>query len=213
MKQVTGNMALVPEEQITDVAPQRRWYRLKNESPTAYGYFKQYLALPVPRSVGRLAKQLRMERTGLARYSADFKWLDRAADYDDYNNERQLDEKRRQRESKDLEWSARRDQQREAEWQIAQDLLDKVRMMLRVPLFKETITENLDGIDEHGRIIIRQIIVNEPLDWSPSDIAKFFEVATKMARLATGMDTDRKRIKIDVSALSDEELDELADEA
>jgi hypothetical protein len=43
-------------------------------------------------------------------------------------------------------------------------------------------------------------------------MAKFFEIGSKIARLATGQETDRKKIKIDFGKLSDAELDELLTE-
>jgi hypothetical protein len=214
MKQVAGNQQLViADEEITDIDHVNYvWRRQNGEPATAYGYFKLYLNQPTPRKLDKTAKQARVTRSALSVYCAKYKWVERAAAYDDNESTKELERKRRWREAKDLEWSARRDKQREDEWNIAQQFMAKVRQMLSVPLFREEITEYLDGLDEQGRIIIKQVIINEPLDWSPSDMAKFFEVAAKMARLATGMDTDRKRIKIDVSALSDEELDELIDE-
>ncbi len=213
MKQVKGNQQIaLREEDLIEVAPARIWYRQPKESPRLYSYFKMYLEQPVPRKVGRLAKQLRMQHSGLARYCADYKWLERAAAFDDHNNEAKLDRKRREREKQDEVWLARRDEQRQQEWDIAQQFLQKVRQMLNTPLFKETITEYLDSLDPQGRIIIKQVITYEPLDWSPSDMAKFFEIGSKIARLATGQETDRKKIKIDFGKLSDEELDELLTE-
>lgn len=217
MKQVKGNEPLQLPAGIGDTLEMgkiehRAWHRLPDESSKAYSYFKMYLALPMPRSIGRLAKQLRMQRAGLGRYSANYKWLDRATAYDDYNSAKELERSRIRREKADLQWQERRDQQRQAEWDIAQQLLDKVRLMLQVPLFKETVRERLKDLDPDGKIIIEQIVTFEPLDWSAVDIARYFEVAAKMARLATGMDTDQKKLRIDVSALSDEELEKLVNE-
>jgi hypothetical protein len=214
MKQVEGNEQLVPASLITDIGDieitQYPWRRLENEPITAYSYFKHYLTLPQPRKVARLAVQLRLHRQGLARYCATYKWVDRAAAYDDFLATKELQRQKLRREKADLEWAARRDEQREQEWDIAQQLLDKVRQMLQVPLFAERTEEILEGLDPQGRIIIRQIIHFEPLDWGATDMARFFEVASKMARLATGMDTDQKKIRIDVAALTDEELERLS---
>jgi hypothetical protein len=215
MKQVEGNQQIVPvgdlQETLDIEQPSYVWRRWSGESNVAYTYFRQYLAQEQrPRKIDRLAKQLRMHGNGLRRYSAQFKWLERAAAFDDYNSSKELDKQRRHAELRNLQWEERRDVQREQEWEIAQELLDKVRQMLRVPLFTEHVEELLEGLDPDGRIIVRQMVTVQPLDWSATDMARFFEVASKMARLATGMATDQKRIRIDVAALTDEELEQLA---
>jgi hypothetical protein len=218
MKQVTGNQQLTVLDDISDevldaaTAPARAWYRMADAGETVhtYRYFKMYLAMELPRSIGRLAVHLRMHRSGLARLSHTYKWLDRAAAHDDYMAGKQLERQKKQAEIRDMEWIARRDIQKEQEWQLAQDMLDKVRQMLAVPIFAERVEEMLEGLDPTGRIIVRQIVHIEPLDWSAVDIARYFEVAAKIARLATGMDTDQKKIRIDVSALTDAELEQLA---
>lgn len=218
MKQVKGNQQLVVADDMQDTAIEadgmRAWYRQPQlgETPTAYKYFKLYVAQPVPRSIGRLAKHLRMERTGLARYSSKFKWLARAAAHDDFFLGQQLDRQRRQAEKRDLEWLERRDVQRNREWALAEQLLMKVQQMLAVPLFRETVTERLKDLDPDGRIIIEQIVTFEPLDWSAVDIARFFDIGSKIGRLAAGMDTDQKKIRLDLTAMTDEELEKLANQ-
>lgn len=220
MKQVPGNKQLVAGSDVADEAieitkPQdRAWYRLisAGESVQAYGYFKQFLSMDKPRSISRLARHLRMHRNSLLGYSSRFKWVDRAAAYDDYSSTKELERQRMYREKSELEWAGRRDEQRQQEWDIAQQLLEKVRQMLQVPLFKETISERLADLDPDGKIIIEQIVSIEPLDWSALDIARYFEIASKVARLSTGMATDQKRIRIDVTAMADEELERLANE-
>ena len=202
------------DEGIIDLSPpgERVWYRQGSagESVTAYNYFKMYLRMPAPRAITRLARQLRLHQNTLLSYSNRFKWVARASAYDDFQTGRELDRQRDQREKRELEWLARRDEQRQQEWDIAQALLERVRLMLNVPLFRETIHEHLKDLDPDGRIIIEQVITFEPLDWSAVDIARFFDVASKMARLATGMDTDQRKLRVDVSALTDDELERLA---
>lgn len=217
MKQVKGNTKLQitdgHTDQVIDVTPpqQRPWYRLTDAGETinAYNYFKLYLQQTSPRNIEKLARRLGKHGQGLRNYSARFKWKDRAAAYDDFHTNLELERQRARREKQELEWLARRDEQRQQEWDIAQALLEKVRQMLQVPLFKETVYDRLKDLDPDGKIIIEQIVHFEPLDWSAVDIARYFEVASKMARLATGMDTDQKKLRIDVSALTDEQLEEM----
>lgn len=212
MKQVKGNQQIESGVDVYDVMQPVNyvWRRMPEETTLNYKYFKAYLMMPTPRSMERVGKQLRL-KTGnsLRAISGKFRWLERAAAYDDHYAEKQLEEKRKLKEKLELVWLERREVQRQQEWDIAQQLLVKVRQMLAVPLFQETISTKMKGLDAHGRIILEQVIINKPLDWSPSDIAKFFEVASKIARLATGQETDRKKIKIDFSKISDDELEAL----
>jgi hypothetical protein len=216
MKQVRGNKPLIEldDDDITfDIEPVKyEWRRMHDEKKIYYSYFKAYVAMPHPRRISRIAKQLRFAENTVRMWAGKYRWRERAEKYDAHYLEKELEIKRQLHEKTELEWLERRQLQRQQEWDIAQNLLDKVRKMLAVPLFQETINTKMKGLDKHGRIILEQVIINKPLDWSPSDIAKFFEVASKIARLATGQETDRKKIKIDFGKLSDEELDNLLNE-
>ncbi len=231
MKQVPGNSAISTMAAITDIAVigedaiERIWYRLKGEPMVAYRYFKQYLAMPTPRSMPRLAKHLRMHQNTFLQYSSRFKWIERAEAYDNQQTTKELEKMRVQRELADKKWAERRDEQRETEWNIAQELIEKVKLMLQVPLMKQTMTdyivnieneeidpEVLEGIDKDSVVIVKKVIINEPVDWSAIDISRFFDIASKMARLATGMATEHKKLRIDVSSLTDEELERLKNE-
>lgn len=232
MKQVEGNQQLVTLDD-TDIydgdvvdAATYTWRRLApDESIKQYAYFKAYLGMPLPRNLGRLAKQYRITDSFIRLLSSKFKWRARAADYDDHEAAKIVEQARIYNQKREAEWSKRRDKQREAEWKIAQDLLVKVRSMLQVPLFKQTIVDYIttveneeidpDVLEKVGSddvVIIKKVIINEPLDWSAIDIARFFDVASKMARLATGMATEHKQMRIDVSKLTDEELERLKNE-
>ncbi len=190
----------------------RIWYRMRSagEGTTSYRYFKFYLMMNQPRKLGKLARHLRVSESNLRKYSSDFDWLERAAAFDDYHSEQELTKLRQKQELAERVWADRRNEQREIEWQFAQELLDKVRQMLQVPLFSYTVTETLKDLDQNGRIIVEQIVNVAPLDWGAVDMARFFEVASKMARLATGMDTDQKKVRLDISALTDDELERIA---
>lgn len=189
------------------------WHRQPGEPLTAYQYFKIFLrlgeGLAKERTLNRVAKQTRRAASYIGQLSFTYNWTIRAKAYDKYWLDREDQARKAAIDENERQWAARTKELRETEWQMSQAMLEKVRQMLRVPLFRETIEETIDGIDPDGRIIIKQVIINEPLDWGATDIARFFEVASKMARLATGQETERKKLKIDVTRMSDEELDEI----
>jgi hypothetical protein len=71
---------------------------------------------------------------------------------------------------------------RETEFANAKALAEKAALMLRAFTVARTVTE------DNGRTIII-----EPGDWKPADIARFNDTASKLARLAAEMDTERQR--------------------
>jgi hypothetical protein len=61
------------------------------ESDVAFAYFRDYLHMPKPRSIQALAREKGVKYGSIGRYSASFKWLDRARAYDEHFS-RMLDE-------------------------------------------------------------------------------------------------------------------------
>jgi len=77
------------------------------------------------------------------------------------------------------QWQERRRQLREAEFQIAEQLLAKAKQMLAFPLVKKKTEE--DG----------KTIIFEPAKWHFGHISQMTDIASKLSRLAAEMDTER----------------------
>ncbi len=84
-------------------------------------------------------------------------------------------------------WVKRRAEWREQEYSSARALAEKAQLMLRAFQVARTV------IEEDGRTVII-----EPLDWKPADIARFNDTASKLARLAAEMDTERQRQDVNI---------------
>lgn len=123
-----------------------------------------------------------------ARKSAAFKpaqsvpstWNDIKREYEWDTRARAYDEHRTAREER--LWEKRKRRLREEEWKAYQQLLDKARQMLVFPLAR-THRET----SEDGKTIITTV---NPSKWALRDATAFFELASKLGRLASGQETE-----------------------
>ena len=92
-------------------------------------------------------------------------WRARAAAYD-------LEQDRLTQE----EWEARQAEWRQREWTMGSALYDKAEQMLKFPVTRIT--------SEDGRVVMN------PADWKPSDVARYADTGSKLARLAADMETE-----------------------
>lgn len=223
--QTKGSLALVrttdtvPEGTgaVLDVVPEGQqpeaWHPMPNEPALLYRYFRQYCYLgdnAKRRSIDRLAKQLggQVSVSNLYNYTREWEWIRRAAAYDEWVLRTEQQARERAIAVEAQKWAQRRSEWKETEWGMAMALVAAAKQMIDWPLFLEVI-ESKEELTEQG-VVVKHIIHKHPNDWAPGDIARFMELASKLARLSTGMDTERKRMKIDFNSLSDEELERLA---
>lgn len=89
------------------------------------------------------------------------------------------DEERRKR------WQERQETWREDEYGVALKLLERAKQMLTFPII-EMVNEQPDGT----------VQIVKPAKWKPIDIARFAEVASKLARLAAEMETEKTKAEI-----------------
>jgi hypothetical protein len=130
----------------------------------------------------------------LKHWSHLHQWQDRIRRYDEIQLARQAKLREEAALTKAAEeearWSERRDQLRESEWRTAQALIDKAELMLRWPLQRTEIREN-------------QTVVH-PARWQMVDAAKMLDLASKLGRLAVGLEPDRRRVQFE--NMSDDDL-------
>ncbi len=108
-------------------------------------------------------------RNTLEGWSVPYQWqarIDRAKEIDDDALQR--------------EWEDRRKEWKQEEWDIAASLLERAKQMLTFPVAEVTY-QNDDG----------SVQIVKPAKWKPADIARFAEAASKLARLAAEMATEK----------------------
>jgi hypothetical protein len=107
----------------------------------------------------------------------------RAAEYDELAFDAERGVQAVLTKAKAVDWVRRQENLKELEWSIAEKMLAKAKSLLEDPSVK----------------------------WTGGDIAKALDIASKLGRLATGMETDRKevtgkdggpvRVEVDVAPL------------
>lgn len=140
--------------------------RLANESNRAFAAFIEYLRLGPQRSLDAAAQSLHKSVGTLRKWSERHGWVARAAAYDELCIRQELELQAVLTKSKAVDWVRRQERLKEAEWEIAERCIEKAKELLARPDVK----------------------------WSGGDIAKLLDVASKLARLSTGMETDRREL-------------------
>lgn len=170
------------------------WDRLPEEPNLWFDRFMRFRLMGVRRSVR--AVYLREfsqkadeggEKPPAAWYEAakEWRWRERAEAWDETERERIRQE-----------WRAFAVEWRGKERRIAEALLEKAEQMLQFPVAKisRVIAENGDQITQ----------IVEPADWRFTDVTRLADTASKLARLAAELETQRQRVEI-------EEVDDLDD--
>lgn len=91
----------------------------------------------------------------------------------------------------EAEWDRRRREWRETEFSKAQKLIERVEQMLAYPLSEQLVTREEHRPD--GKVV--QHVTVRPVRWSQRDIAAFLRAASELARLAGGMETERRAVE------------------
>ena len=123
-----------------------------------------------------------------------------------------------------LKWEQRRAEQREREWQGGQSLFERAEQIAKLPYIRG---KKIDYVLVTPEMVGQEIATTttvEPLNVSAKDEATLRQTASKLGRLAAGMETEKQKHEhsgpeggpivmkeepVDLSKLSDEELDEL----
>lgn len=168
-----------PEEEAP-VPSEKPWRRMSGEPTLWYTRFQTFYRLGVRRSMLGCYNRLRAQEgkseviqlpNNWRRQTQRWRWRERAEAYDHYHAQRD-----------ELKWQKRRDQHREQEWGVTQELLEKAKRMIAWPL--ERVEREAD---QEGRTV--KTIVN-PTRWTIRDAAQMLEVASKIARLSAEMKAD-----------------------
>ena len=79
-------------------------------------------------------------------------------------------------------WEKRAEERRDAEWRTASRLQERADQMLMFPVARTVTNTSPDGLTQ---------TVIEPTEWKPTDVVRYAETASKLGRLAAGLETDR----------------------
>lgn len=170
------------------------WEQQPGETAKAYAAFQVFLKMGADRTSNGAYRQVKgnpeaKEPPSSWRDWQRFnRWFERAEAYDRHlaSLEREAEEKAFKSERK--KWAGRRSEVRSTSWDIGQQLIDKAKQILVLPLTeRETVREEI-GPD--GRTIIQHIVI-KPVKATLSDAKQMLELGDKLLRLSTDMETER----------------------
>lgn len=154
------------------------WEKKARESRQAFAAFQVYLGLGADRSLGMVGQQCSKSVSLLARWSAKWGWVERVAAHDRHMaavRQAAIEDAEREEARK---WTERRSRLREREWSMAERLIERAEKMLDHPMTRTK--------DQNGAAVV-------PAGWRQVDIATILDMASRLGRLASEMETDRTK--------------------
>lgn len=156
------------------------WERQSGESRQAFAAFQVYLELGAARSLGVVGQKCNKSVSLLGRWSSRWDWVTRSEAYDAHLDGLRREAREAAAQAEERKWAERQAAQREDEWELREEFAKRLGDMLEKP----------------------------PTRYSNRDMALFAEIISKLGRLATELETERRVTDVDdFSRLSDEELD------
>jgi hypothetical protein len=134
------------------------------ESAKAFAAFSLYLNLGPQRSTAAVANKLAKSEQLIRRWSAKFAWTDRVAAHGAHLAIIEREAVEAVARGKAAEWEKRETQLRETEWSMHEAAIAAAKRGLAAYMEKDKVYANL------------------------ADIARMLEIASKLGRLATGLD-------------------------
>jgi len=159
---------------MTDDLP---FERNPRETVKAWTACLEYCRMGRDRSLVKLGRILGTSRQFIECWSVRWGWVARAALWDAVEQKRVL-----------KLWQDRRDEVRQNDWDMSNKLRLKVHDMLAFPIARKTV--DADGMTT----------IIEPARWTQGDTARIADTASKLARLAAMMETERKVTESDIDA-------------
>jgi hypothetical protein len=169
--------------------------RQPGESSPAWQAFCTYRELGPDRGLRAVARKCHKGGSLIGRWSHRWHWVKRLEAWSAHEAELLEAAQRRVAEAKAHEWARREQDLREQEWEHAEQLLAKADQMLRMPIVRQEKREN-EGPD--GKV--EKITIIEPTRWDFGTAARMIELASKLGRMAIGMETDKVKQESVVSA-------------
>lgn len=163
------------------------WDRQKGETAKAFAAFQAYLDLGSERGLEGAGRKIGKCKAVLERWSLRWDWVNRTREFDLHNAKIQQEAVEKVLRASAAKWAHRLAAQREEEFEIAEQFLEKCRQGLKFPLASSR--REVDEVGPDGRIV--KVTVVEPARWTLDTLAKFGELAVKLKRTSLGLATDR----------------------
>lgn len=148
-----------------------------DESAKAFAAFKLYCEQGSNRALREVARKLRKSLTLLGRWSSQHDWAKRVRSYDAHIDATAKAAEEAALKSDSTKWANRQRSLREKDYAAAEALRAKAKEMLAYPL---TTKRSQDGLT-----------IIQPTKWTLADVPRMLDIASRLERLACGVETDR----------------------
>lgn len=169
------------------------WDQLLDESARAYACFLVYRDLGPDRSLDKAFTRAQEAQEGTRKapgcwhqWSGKYRWPERAQAWDAAMRAKEQAAREAAQAAEAQAWARKRAEEAAVEWDLSRALIEKARAMLAFPLQTQEIYQE----EEKRTVIIK------PARWTFRDITAAVETASKLARLAAGMETDRIGLRV-----------------
>lgn len=200
--------------------PKYKWHRRIKETARAFAAFQSYLDAGPDRALRDTYRHFYCKPKArqcpgfFSEWAKRYDWKGRAAAYDAHLANIRERAEERAIEDESAKWAQRQEQRRHEAWEMADELLAKARLMLKMPLTiqeKKEETEVREEVDpetgEVKAVVIRNdITVIKPVKWLMKDVSGFLEVVEKLRKVALEEDDTQR---IDLRIVVERHLDKL----
>jgi len=176
-----------------DKVVRKLWHRKQDESDAQFAGFSLYLNLGKGRSLleayRRYSGKEKATQPGgtFQSWSVLNSWLDRVNAYDAWQGQVEDTKFEHAAAKEQSKLAKRRAEANSVAWDMAKLLIEKAKMILKVPILEQQIES--EERDKDGRLI-KVIKIIKPAKFKVADAARMVEIADRLARLATDMSTD-----------------------
>jgi len=177
------------------------WLRQEGETEKAFTGFQLYLELGADRSVlkayrlytGRIEAQ--QSNGTFSTWATQNNWVARALAYDQWCGSIDNDRYEQSAAKEQSKLAKRRAAANDTAWEMAKLLIEKAKMILKVPILQQTIES--EETDDKGNVV-KVVKIIMPAKFKVADAALMVKVADNLARLATDMSTSN--VSFDLNA-------------
>lgn len=188
--------------------PKKRGRISDVETPAALQAFEDYWSLGNGRSIVKLVEHRQKVGKNSVNFSATKRLFEKWSDKFNWQEriKARIQEQADQIRAKEQEaLLARRAKVQEDDWELAEQLREKARKMLTIPVVEQKLEKEVT--DAEGRVI-KQTYIIQPVKWSLATLTSVVKTSSDMARLATGLPNQHIKNDHTFGTMTDEELRE-----
>lgn len=169
-----------PQEPSQPTPGQPPYARRAKESLKAFAAFQMYCEMGAARGLRTVARKVHKSFTLIKRWAKAHEWSGRVEAYDRDEADKLAKAKDEAMKAEAALWARRQIEVRQLDWAAAEQLRAKAAEILAMPIKRKT-RKAKGG---------KQVIIQEPVNFSMATAARMLDVASNLSRLAAGVSTE-----------------------